>query len=281
MQDYHIKTMTRKQLDLAMDWAADEGWNPGLHDADPFYAADPEGFFMGFLSDEPVSAISAVRYGIGFGFIGFFMVKPEHRGKGYGFEIGQKALRHLEGRLIGIDGVVMQQENYKKAGFTLVYRNIRYQGVGSGKPPDHPEIVPLSGIPLGEIYACDRRFFPEERESFVKSWISRPHTIALGIRRKGSLSGYGVLRHCRSGYKIGPLFAPDASSAETLLLSLLGHTQEGSPVYLDVPEINLSAVALAEKNRMKVVFETARMYNRKPPRLPVNEIFGITTFELG
>ncbi len=116
---------------------------------------------------------------------------------------------------------------------------------------------------------------------FVKSWISQPHTIALGIRRKGSLSGYGVLRPCRSDYKIGPLFAPDASSAETLLLSLLGHTQEGSPVYLDVPEINPSAVALAEKNRMKVVFETARMYNRHSPSLPLNEIFGITTFELG
>ncbi|MCP4579878.1 MAG: GNAT family N-acetyltransferase [Deltaproteobacteria bacterium] len=281
MSEHHIKTMTREQVDLAVDWAADEGWNPGLHDADPFYTADPEGFFMGFLNDEPVSAISAVRYGQGFGFIGFFMVKPEHRGKGYGFEIGQRALRHLEGRLIGIDGVVMQQENYKKAGFAPAYRNIRYQGVGSGKPPDHPEIVPLSGIPLGEIYACDRRFFPEERDVFVKSWISRPHTIALGVRKSGNLAGYGVLRPCRSGYKIGPLFAPDVISAKALFQSLSGHAEKGAPVYLDVPEINPSAVALAEENRMEMVFETARMYNRNPPRLPVNEIFGITTFELG
>ena len=90
--DYQIRTMTRDQLDLALEWAADEGWNPGLHDAEPFYGADPEGFFMGFLNREPVSCISAVRYGKGFGFIGFFMVRPEHRGKGYGFEIGQRAL---------------------------------------------------------------------------------------------------------------------------------------------------------------------------------------------
>jgi Acetyltransferase (GNAT) domain/Acetyltransferase (GNAT) family len=201
---------------------------------------------MGFLNDEPVSSISAVRYGKGFGFIGFFMVKPEHRGHGYGFKIGQQALRHLEGRLIGIDGVVAQQENYKKAGFTLVYRNIRYEGVASGEPMTNPEIVSLSSVPLKEIHACDRRFFPGEREVFVKSWISRPHIIALGIGRNGNLAGYGVLRPCRSGYKIGPLFAPDAVSAKALFKSLLGHAETGAPVFLDVPENNSRAVALAE-----------------------------------
>ncbi len=80
--------MTREQLDMAIGWAADEGWNPELHDAESFWVTDPAGFFMGFLNDEPVSSISAVRYGKGFGFIGFFMVKPELRGKGFGFEIG-------------------------------------------------------------------------------------------------------------------------------------------------------------------------------------------------
>jgi len=171
--DHHIQAMTCEQLNQTLDWAAAEGWNPGLHDADPFYAADPEGFFMGFLDGEPVSSVSAVRYGRGFGFIGFFMVRPEHRGKGYGFEIGQRAVAHLEGRLIGIDGVVAQQANYQKAGFTLVHRNIRYEGIGSGKPVEHPEILPLSNISLEEINACDRRFFPEKRDLFLKSWISR------------------------------------------------------------------------------------------------------------
>ncbi len=278
---YQIKTMTREQVDLAVDWAAAEGWNPGLHDGDSFYAADPEGFFMGFLDGEPVASISAVRYGETFGFIGFFMVKSKYRGRGYGFEIGQRALAHLKGRLIGLDGVVGQQENYKKAGFTLAYRNIRYQGMGVGKRIDPREIIPLSHTSLEKIVACDRRFFPDERDVFVKSWINQPDSRALGIYRKENLVGYGVLRSCRSGYKIGPLFAPDAGSAKALFAALSGHAEKGAPIYLDVPEINPSAVALAEENRMAVVFETARMYNGKPPRLPVTEIFGVTTFELG
>jgi len=115
----------------------------------------------------------------------------------------------------------------------------------------------------------------------LESWISRPGTIALGIRMKKNLAGYGVLRPCRSGYKIGPLFAPNADAAKVLLETLSGHAEKGAPVYLDVPEINPEAVAPAEEHHMKVVFETARMYNRTPPDLPINEIFGITTFELG
>ena len=273
--------MTRQQLDQALDWAAAEGWNPGLHDADAFYAADPEGFFMGFLDGEPVASISAVRYGKTFGFIGFFMVKPEYRGRTYGFQIGQRALAHLENRLMGLDGVVAQQENYRKAGFNLAYRNIRYQGEGSGRTIRFPEIVDLSTLPFEEIETCDRRFFPDERSAFLRMWLSRPGTRGLGIKRDGHLKGYGVLRPCRSGYKIGPLFAPHFNSAKAIFEALSGRVEKGAPLYLDVPEINTSAVALAEDNRMELVFETARMYNREPPSLPMEEIFGVTTFELG
>lgn len=36
--NYSIRSMTRPELDLCIQWAAAEGWNPGLHDADAFYA---------------------------------------------------------------------------------------------------------------------------------------------------------------------------------------------------------------------------------------------------
>lgn len=30
----NIRNMTRNEVDLAIEWAAKEGWNPGIHDAD-------------------------------------------------------------------------------------------------------------------------------------------------------------------------------------------------------------------------------------------------------
>jgi hypothetical protein len=83
--DYQIRTMSRAELDLAIGWARDEGWNPGLHDATPFHAADPEGFLVGVLDGRPISSISVVRYGQTFGFLGLYIVIAEQRGRGYGF----------------------------------------------------------------------------------------------------------------------------------------------------------------------------------------------------
>ncbi len=57
-----IRVMTRHDLDLAIDWAAAEGWNPGLKDAGCFQASDPTGFMVGCLGDEPIASISVVRY---------------------------------------------------------------------------------------------------------------------------------------------------------------------------------------------------------------------------
>ena len=80
--DYRIRPMQRDEVALALDWAAAEGWNPGLHDAPCFHAADPQGFLLGLLDEEPVATISVVKYGADFGFLGFYIVKPGFRGRG-------------------------------------------------------------------------------------------------------------------------------------------------------------------------------------------------------
>jgi len=279
--NYKIRTMFRDEANIAIDWAASEGWNPGLYDVDCFYAADPEGFLVGELNNEPIATISAVKYGETFGFIGFYIVKPEYRGQGYGIQIWNAALERLSGRNIGLDGVVAQQSNYKKAGFELAYRNIRYEGLSGGTQPENPEVIDLSRLPFDAVDAYDRPFFPGNRTQFLKSWLNQPESIALGIMQKGKLAGYGMVRACRSGYKIGPLFADSPELAESLFISLKAGVMPGKPIYLDVPEMNQDAVALAEKHKMKLVFETARMYTGTCPDLPLNRLFGVTSFELG
>ncbi|MFZ2959131.1 MAG: GNAT family N-acetyltransferase [Candidatus Ozemobacteraceae bacterium] len=283
--DYTIRTMTRKELDIAIEWAAAEGWNPGLFDADCFYAADPNGFLIGLLGDEPIAAISVVKYGNSFGFLGLYLVKPAYRHKGYGIQIWNAGLAYLEGRMIGLDGVVDQQGNYKLSGFTLAYRNIRFQGIGGGHSPANPEsrsgIVALSTVPFNEVCAYDKPFFPDDRAQFLRCWIDRHQKSALGILQNRKLMGYGVLRHCRNGYKIGPLFADSPEFAEQLFLGLKAHAPEGAPIFLDTPEVNAEAINLATRHHMNVSFETARMYKGKSPDLPINRLFGVTTFELG
>lgn len=273
--------MTRCDLDVAVAWAAAEGWNPGLHDADCFYAADPTGFLMGVLDGEPIASISVVKYGQTFGFVGFYIVKPEYRGLGYGFKLWQAGLKSLAGRAIGLDGVVEQQANYIKSGFGLAHRNIRYEGKGDRSAAPTVPIVPLSSRPITEIITYDRAFFPADRADFLTNWIAQPDSYAVGIVRDGKLRGYGVLRACRTGTKIGPLFADTPQNAEGLFLTLKARVSPGEPFFLDVPAVNASAVSLAETQHMHPVFETARMYTQPQPHLSSDRTYGITTFELG
>jgi Acetyltransferase (GNAT) domain len=97
---------------------------------------------------------------------------------------------------------------------------------------------------------------------------------------RGTLIGYGVLRPCRQGSKIGPLFADRHEAADELFTALRARAAAGL-VYLDVPEVNSAAVALAEQHGMKPVFETARMYKGPAPAVDLPRVFGVTSFELG
>ncbi len=273
--------MTRNDINVAVEWAAIEGWNPGLYDADSFYATDPNGFFIGELNNEAIATISAVKYGETFGFIGFYIVRPEYRGKGYGIQMWNAAMQYLKGRNIGLDGVISQQDNYRKSGFRLARRNIRYEGISGGHPPDNLKTINLSTLPFNTVDLYDRPFFPADRSVFVKSWIRQPESYALGIMQDGKLEGYGVIRKCRIGYKIGPLFANNPESAESLFSALNAGIKPSEPIFLDTPEVNEEAVALAEGHSMKAVFETARMYTVENPDIPLDRVFGVTSFELG
>jgi hypothetical protein len=276
-----IRTMTRNDVDVAIDWAAAEGWNPGVNDAACFHAADPEGFLLGSVDGEPVATISAIRYGATFGFIGLYIVKPGWRGLGYGMQVWNAGLARLAGRTIGLDGVVAQQANYRKSGFTLAYRNMRYAGTSAGAGPIDARIVPLSSRPFAEVAAYDRAFFPDDRTPFLRAWLVAPQAKAYAVVNGSALAGYGVIRAARAGYKIGPLFADGPDLAEALYGALQAHAPAGTALCLDVPEGNLAAVALAERHRLAVSFETARMYAGGAPALPVRRLFGVTTFELG
>ncbi len=284
--NFTIRTMSRDEISIALDWASAEGWNPGLHDAEAFFAADPGAFLVGLRDGAPIAVISAAAYGDNFGFIGFYIVRADCRGRGFGWKIWQAAMARLCSRNIGLDGVLAQQDNYTRSGFQLSHRNVRYQGVAPGKgellsASEGLRLVALSADCFAEVITYDRRFFPAPRENFLKSWLTRPQTVALGVERRGQLAGYGVLRRCRTGYKIGPLFADEPAIAQSLLDALVAEAPKGAAVFLDTPQCHRDAVALAERCGMAPVFETVRMYTGPAPDISLDRTYGVTSFEFG
>ena len=58
---YTIRTAAPAEIDQIVHWAADQGWNPGLHDADCCRRADPDRFLIGHLGGTPITSTSAAR----------------------------------------------------------------------------------------------------------------------------------------------------------------------------------------------------------------------------
>ncbi len=278
---FSIRRMNRREIDTAVDWAEAEGWNPGSHDAECFHTADPNGFLVGLLDDRPVAMVSAVRYGDSYGFMGFYIVNPEIRNQGYGAQLWDAGLQYLGDRCIGLDSVRPDLVSHKKPEFKPAYTNFRFKWVKDEQWQEPPSVVDLAKVPFSVVTAYDNDIFRFSREAFLQCWITRPGTRALGIMTSDKLSAYGVIRECREGYKIGPLFADSPELAKALFHALTKDAAMGAPVFLDTPQKNIEAVTLAQNYGMSEVFRTTRMYNKEEPALPLDKWFGVTTFELG
>ncbi|MFO1049362.1 MAG: GNAT family N-acetyltransferase [Geminicoccaceae bacterium] len=273
-----IRTMSRAEVELALKWAAAEGWNPGLDDATPFQVADPHGFVAALVDGEPAAMVSVVRYGADFGFLGLYIAAPGHRGRGLGLQVWNAGLERLADRTVGLDGVVAQQDNYRRSGFAYAWPNYRFGGRVA--PGTETGLVDARSLPFDAIAALDRELFPGPRPAFLATWLAMPASRSLGLIEDGRLVGLGTIRRCRQGCKIGPLYAPSRGAAERLIGGLAVFAA-GDELFLDVPGPNAEAMVMVADLGLDMRFETARMYRGPAPALPLQRIFGITTFELG
>ncbi|MDE4907641.1 GNAT family N-acetyltransferase [Methanogenium marinum] len=275
-----IRNATKDDVSIFIDWARQEGWNPGIHDGECHYAVDPAGWFLAEEDGEITGTLVVTNYDSSFSFGGFYIIREDARGRGVGWKLWNHGMCHAGERNFGGDGVFEMQNKYAgNAGLIYAYRNIRWQGIAEGC--EQQDLVPVQDIPLDALSAYDSLHFPGERRKFVEKWISRDETQALAfLQPDESIGGYGVIRRCFEGYKIGPIFADTPDIANCLLDGLTGSIP-GEVFYFDTPEPNAAAVTMACERNMDEVFGTARMYSRYVPELPLQEIFGVTSFELG
>jgi GNAT superfamily N-acetyltransferase len=280
LDEFQVRTMRREEVAFAIDLAAQEGWNPGVHDAECFFAADPDGFLLGELAGEPIGCISAVSYAGRYGFIGLYIVRPAFRRRGYGLRLWQAATDRLRGHNVGLDGVPAQQSNYARSGFRHAHRSVRYRGQARSGAIHH-SVGPAAEVAFETIRDFDGQIFPERRDAFLRSWLTQPTAGAYVAREGARLSGYTVIRPCREGWKIGPLAADDPIVAGRLYEAAVAHPPPGESIFLDVPDAHLGTNVFLAKLGLTPVFETARMYTGADPALELPKLFGITTFELG
>jgi hypothetical protein len=190
----------------------------------------------------------------------------------------------LRGRLgrgasIGLDGALEMRDWYAERGFVFSHRSIRYESIGAERVLASG-VVSVADVSFERLAAYDRRCFPAPRERFLRAWLEQPDGLALAAVDDDIVRGFGVIRRCETGARIGPLFADDAGTAEALLDSL-GAFAPDEPIFIDIPEVNAWAMSLARRRRMYEMSGHARMYLGPPPRIAESRVYGISTLEFG
>ncbi|MFD7667983.1 GNAT family N-acetyltransferase [Streptomyces sp. NPDC059788] len=285
-----VRAATLEEWREVAEWAAAEGWNPGHGDTDCFHATDPDGFFIGLLDGQLVSSVSVVNYSSRYAFLGYYLAHPDHRGRGLGLATWRAAVPHAGERTIGLDAVPEQEATYRRAGFATAYRTTRFRGwpgrAGRGGPAAVPggagvSVVPVGAEHLDEVAAYDRRCFPADRGAFLARWLTAPGHHAYVQVRDGRVAGYGAVRPCRDGYRVGPLFADTSRGAEAVFDALMGHVGPGEVVYVDVPDPHHSARALVVSRGLEADSHTMRMYTGAVEAVRVERGYAVTSLELG
>jgi GNAT superfamily N-acetyltransferase len=271
-----IRKMERKDLEMVLGWARNEGWNPGLEDAAAFYAADPEGFLLGEKDGRPVASISVVNHDEDNAFLGLYICRPQARGQGYGMALWTEALRHAGARTVGLDGVADQQANYARSGFVLQDETVRFKGNTSRSQAARL----ATDSDLQWLIGMDRRMVGHRRDRFANAWFRQSDTRRTVILGDASMPrGYVTFRKCDQGIKAGPLCAQTQSDAQ-MLLEAVPSSWTAAPVFFDTPKGSPMAKLLSARG-FRPIFETARMMRGAVPKIHPPVFACAATLELG
>lgn len=285
--EYKIVKMTQDDLNVMINYAISVGWAETHEAIESYYSIDPDGFFKGIIGDEIVATISAVRYPENFAFMGYYIVVPNHRKKGYGLKIFQKALEHCEGCIIGLDAVQERVESYKKSGFVPTSNSIRYNGTSAKTNVDMNILQYDESKHFEDIALYDKDCFPGCRKEFLRSWLKiKDSKSCVFYNDKNELNGYASIHKTNKGWEIAPCFADSSKIAKALIAFLVNNLDEGVSFGVNIPDNNKEAVDLTiELNdiyHFEKIFSDPRMFkNGFPTNLNPHKFYSLLSLAVG
>ena len=283
-EEFEIRRLTPEEMEQMISNAVDgEGWTESYDVLHAFRVLDHDGFLGGFINGKLIGHVSMVRYEENYGFVGYYIVVPEFRGKGYGMKLWREGMKRMEGCNVGLDGVAEEVPLYVKSGFTKYFDNHRYHGV-SKVMPAHPSVVAYEEGMLDKVAEYDRQCFPSTRKEFLRAWLTVPHGHTVVYVEDGVVKGYAAMHRTTQCNEIARCFADSREIAQALYVSLINALGEGIGVHWNIPGDNDAAVELIEslgEYQPKLHWDIARMYTRGVPQVKAEKVWSMTSYSIG
>ena len=294
-----VRGATEDDLKVVTRLGVLEDWHFNPHDLVCAHAFDPSAFFVGELNGEVISHVNVVKYPGHSAYIGTFIVKKEHRGKGYGKQTWDAAWRSLDHDCtVALDGAPNMIANYKLLGFHSVWNTssavidlTKATKVLSVTTPPNVSCVPIRTVDFEKLLEYDTSVFGAPRRILLEKYVNLPGSLGwAAVNEKGVILGYNLVRQviCEAGAKIGltmsPLYADDDVVARALLkvaaeTYLATDAVEGSSFelyYSDGGSYGDHASRLVGELKAKIVYLGQRMYTKgAPPGRQITKMYGI------
>lgn len=228
-------------------WCIDEGWNLGLYGSEIYYKIDPQGHFI-LKNDETIASISLIKHSPYFFTLGPFIVKKEYRRQGVGDILWKYAMNRMNKEhpdaLIVLYAVSSQVSRYQKSGFAPVLKNQRWYIDSSNAFQlfDSLNCYPITPDLIPAISLYDQHHYFTSRQLLFTQILQKPETNGLVYMDDNIIKGFGIVRRCVRGYRIGTLIADTKEIAQSLIGGLLRFCNQES-VLIDIPDCNPQGIA--------------------------------------
>lgn len=247
-----IRTLKEHELSLLFEYAKLEKWDTEESHTLALYKTHPNDFFIAHEDGKILGFIVAIKHSSAFGFISSFLVLKEFRGQGFGMQIFDFALKHLQGCQIALDSIVDKTELYEKAGFKGYFDVVTYSFVtGSVNLPSST----LQTIDFDENQTV------YENNNYLNYMMQNKEVNYRAIKNSALVSSYAFTFKYRDGYKIH-IESTDINEAITLFFRLTDEFEKKTKIYLQASKLSPLLLAMVEALHMNETSRFIRMYNK-------------------
>jgi GNAT superfamily N-acetyltransferase len=159
------------------------------------------------------------RWGKQHATVGLVMVSPRMQGQRLGQHLMHAVMAGLEGRTVLLHATPEGRGLYERMGFEIVGEIRQHQGLAAPAPilalAPGERLRPLGRNDAKALVALDTRAAGMPRDAVLHQLLAEGEAVVLA--RGGEAVGFSIVRRFGRGYAIGPVVAPDLTSAQALV----------------------------------------------------------------
>lgn len=151
--------------------------------------------------------------------VGLVLVSPHMQGQRVGQHLMHAVMAGLEDRTVMLNATPEGRGLYERMGFAITGEIRQHQSLAAPAQlvalPQGQRLRPLGRNDAKTLVALDARSAGMPREAMLRQLLAEGETVVLASG--GEAVGFSVVRRFGRGHAIGPVVAPDLTSAQALV----------------------------------------------------------------